>query len=134
AASLAAGIGGSAGVAISGAGAFSQNVILTHTNAFVDSSVVDSAGDVALEAKSTSAIQSTVAAASVAIGAGGSGGVGASIGVSISRNLIGWTPDDTRVPAEVQAYISNSSITADGTLGLSANASQTINSLVLAAS
>src|SRR5439155_2402859 len=64
AASLAAGIGGSAGVAISGAGAFSQNVILTHTNAFVDSSVVDSAGDVALEAKSTSAIQSTVAAAS----------------------------------------------------------------------
>ena len=134
AASLAVGSGGATGVGVSGAGAVSQNVFLTQTNAFIDSSIVGSAGNVELTAESSSEIQATVAAMSVGGGGGGTTGVGASIGVSVARNFIGWTPSGTSTPAEVQAYIAASSVTAAGSLTQTATASQSINALVLSAS
>ncbi|MBT7080527.1 MAG: hypothetical protein HN929_03510, partial [Chloroflexi bacterium] len=54
AAALAVGIGGT-GVAVSGAGAEASNVVLTKTKAYVDDSVLDSAADIAVIAKSLSA-------------------------------------------------------------------------------
>ncbi|MCX7200707.1 MAG: hypothetical protein NTW37_22665, partial [Proteobacteria bacterium] len=135
AASLAAGFGGSTGVAISGAGAVAQNVILTRTNAYGQNSLISSSDDVSLSASSTSSISSTVAAASLAIGGGGSTGVGVSIGVSVAQNFIGWTPGaSTSTPAQVQAYLKDSSVRADGDLTHSALARQTIQSVVLAGS
>jgi hypothetical protein len=134
AASFAAGFGGTAGVAFSGAGAVAQNVVLTCTNAFVDSSQVSSAGDVAISAASDSMITATVAAASVAMGGGGTAGVGVSIGIAVARNFIGWPPDGSDPRGEVQAYIRDSSVLAADDLVLTALASQTINSVVLAGS
>ena len=43
-------------------------------------------------------------------------GIGASIGVSVARNFIGWTPGGDEMPAEVQAYLKNTSVDADGDL------------------
>ncbi len=135
AASLAVGVGiGSAGIAVSGAGAVAQNVILTKTNAYGVNSVLDSDEDVTVSAASTSKISSTVVAASLAIGGGGAVGVGASIGISVARNFIGWTPDGTKTPAQVQAYLLNTSVAADGDLALTSWASQSINSVVFAGS
>lgn len=135
AASLAVGVGGSAGVGVSGAGAVAQNVILTKTNAYSFNSKLDSDDDVTVSAESKSKISSTVVAASVAIGGGGAAGVGASIGVSVARNFIGWTPGAaTETPAQVQAYLHNTSVAADGDLALTSVASQTINSVVFAGS
>ena len=124
AASLAVGVGGTAGIAVSGAGAVAQNVILTKTNAYGLDSVLDSAGDVTIGAASTSKISSVVVAASLAIGGGGAAGVGASIGISVARNFIGWTPDGTETPAEVQAYLKNTSVAADGDLTLTSLAAR----------
>ena len=134
AASLAAGFGGAAGIAVSGAGAVSQNVVLTHTNAFVDGSKITSAGDMTLNATSQSLITSLVVAASVAIGGGGSTGVGASIGIAVARNYIGCTPDDGKPRAALKAYVEDSTIHASGTLTLGSLAQQTIDSLVFAGS
>ena len=50
AAALSAGFGGTTGVAISGAGAVAQNVVLTKTNAYGQNSIITSADDVALSA------------------------------------------------------------------------------------
>lgn len=134
AASMAIGVSGSAGIAVSGAGAVAQNVILTKTHAYGLDSVLDSGGDVTLDAASKSKISSVVVAASLAIGGGGAAGVGASIGVSVARNFIGWTPDGTKTPAEVQAYLKNTSVDAEGDLKLTSRAAQTINCVVIAGS
>lgn len=135
AASLAVGVGvGSLGIAVSGAGAVAQNVILTKTNAYSDNSVLTSDDDVTVSAGSTSKISSTVVAASLGVGGGGAVGVGASIGISIARNFIGWRPDGTETPAQVQAYLDNTSVAAVGDLTLTSVASQTINSVVIAGS
>ncbi|HND54899.1 MAG TPA: hypothetical protein PLV92_20945, partial [Pirellulaceae bacterium] len=75
AASVAAGAGLAAGVAVSGAGAVSDNIVLTHTNAFIDNSQVTSARDLTLDAVSKSTMNATVVAASIALG-GGTAGVG----------------------------------------------------------
>ena len=53
AASIAAGFGGKAGVAFSGAGAFAQNVILSKTNTSIRNSNIISADDVLLSSTST---------------------------------------------------------------------------------
>ncbi|KAF0119392.1 MAG: hypothetical protein FD149_77 [Rhodospirillaceae bacterium] len=90
AASLAAGLGGTAGVGVSGAGADAGNTILSGTRAFIEDSTVISGGAVDLDAANTSTIEAVIAAASVAISGGGVAGVGASIGVSLARNIIGW--------------------------------------------
>src|SRR6185503_3395497 len=88
AASIAIGFG-QVGVAVSGAGASATNYILTDTNASIENSAILDADAVDVDAINNSAIAAVVAAASAAVG-GGQVGVGASIGVSLSRNLIGY--------------------------------------------
>ncbi|MFB3078361.1 MAG: hypothetical protein ACE1Y4_10175, partial [Lysobacterales bacterium] len=132
AASIAAGFGGKAGVAFSGAGAFAQNVILSKTNTSIRNSNIISANDVLLTSTSTQAISSAVVAASVAIGVGAKAGVGVAIGASVARNLIGYEWDFSSSPVEVRAYVEDSSINATGELKQTALANQTINSAVLA--
>ncbi|MFL5755287.1 MAG: hypothetical protein ACJ77N_03225, partial [Chloroflexota bacterium] len=93
AASLAA-AGAFVGVAVSGAGAWASNIILTRTNAHIDSSILKSTGAVAITASDTSSIKALILALSVAVG-GGAVGVGASIGLALAENLIGYDPDPT---------------------------------------
>ena len=90
---MAAGFGGTTGVAVSGAGAESTNIILTRANALAKNSHLHSAGGVSFEATMTGVIDAKVIAASVAVGAGGTTGVGASIGIAVARNFIGWEPN-----------------------------------------
>ena len=141
AASLAVGIGGgSAGVAVAGAGAVAQNVILSKTDAHAENSIIDSnrfngsGGAVTLNAESTSGISAVVVGASVAIGGGSYAGIGVSIGVAVARNFIGWTPDGNEAEGEVQAYLKDTSVDADGALSVTAFADQRIDSLVIAGS
>ncbi|MEA5569032.1 DUF4347 domain-containing protein [Anabaena sp. UHCC 0399] len=133
AASLAAGFGGTAGVAISGAGAAAVNTILTKTNAYIKGSVINSAGAVSLTATNSATIDATIAAVSLSAGVGGTAGVGVSIGAAVANNFIGYD-DNSRQPAEVQAYIQNSSVTAGGDLTLNATSGGTITAKVGAGS
>ncbi|MEZ6090103.1 MAG: hypothetical protein R3C05_19165 [Pirellulaceae bacterium] len=137
AASLAVGVGGSFGAGLSGAGADSTNVILTDTKAYIEESVIESAGAVDIDATSTSSVIATIVAASAAVGVGGSGGLGASIGASIARNYIGFddagTTDVDKV-SEIKAFVEDSSIDATGILSADAIADQTIGSTVFAGS
>ena len=134
AASIAASFGGTTGVAVSGAGAFAANVILTGTNAFIGSSDIAAAGAVTIGAADTSTISSAVVAVSAGISGGGTGGVGVSIGASLAWNLIGSDIYGNSLPGQVRAYAENSDITADGDLTLTAVSSQAVNSMVLAGS
>ena len=133
AASIAAGVGG-IGVAVSGAGAVAQNVVLTKTNAYIDGSKITGATNVDLDAAGTSSVVALIAAVSAAIGIGAGGGVGVSIGISIAQNLIGANPDGTTDAAEIQAYVHDSSISADGALTADAVGAESISALVVAMS
>ena len=86
AASLAAAVGSTVGVSVTGAGAVATNVVVTKVNAFVEDGDVDSAGDMTLAASSDAAIVATVASLSVAIG-GGTVGVGVALGASAGAEL-----------------------------------------------
>ena len=87
---------GSNGVAVGGGGAVALNEILGTNNAFVQSSTLDTSsspvGAVTIEASSTGAIQAFVLAVSVSVAVGDEAGVGVAIGISVARNLIGWSP------------------------------------------
>ncbi|MCA9220001.1 MAG: hypothetical protein KDA71_06710, partial [Planctomycetales bacterium] len=132
AASMAASFGGQTGLAVSGAGAVSRNVILTTSNALIDSSTI--AGiNIDLDSSNTSVITATVVSAAIAVGAGGTGGFGASIGLAIADNVIAGNENATD-SAEVLASIRNSSIHATGHLTLDAVSSAKIDSVVLAGS
>lgn len=133
AASIAAGGGGTAGITISGAGAAAINTILTKTNAFISSSNVTSAGAVTLSSTNGGTIDAKIAAVSVSAGGGGTAGVGVSIGSAVANNYIGYD-GSTRQPAEVQAYIQNSSVNAKGALSLTALNTATITAGVGAGS
>src|SRR6185503_13758500 len=96
--SIAGGSGTS--VAISGGGAFSQNVILTTTNAYVLDSNLEAGtalveGDIDIDAGSASSIDAFVLAASAAVAAGSGTSVAPSIGISLARNFIGWDPNSS---------------------------------------
>ncbi|MGI9210888.1 MAG: hypothetical protein ACR2HF_00260, partial [Methylococcaceae bacterium] len=138
AASAAVGLSASGtGLALSGAGAVAINTVNGGTDAVVQGSVVESAGDVILKARSDASISATIAAISAAVGAGMGSGIGASIGISVARNLIGEegfgaTGDDAI--ATVHALVVDSDVTAVGTLNLSATATRTIDALVIAGS
>ncbi|WP_231867055.1 hypothetical protein [Anabaena sp. 4-3] len=125
AASLAAGFGVAAGIALSGAGAESKNTILGKTNAYISNSVLDSASGVSLTAANSANIDAKIAATSASAG-GGAAGVGVAIGAAIANNFIGYE-GDTHNPAQVQAYLQNSSVMATGDLTLSAVANGNIN-------
>jgi hypothetical protein len=127
---------GNIGAGVSGAGAEATNVILTKTNAAIDSSVITSADKVSLDATSAGQVTANVLAAAVGIGGGSAGGLGVSIGASLARNLIGWTSADAAnpVPAEVRSTISSSSIAAAGALEQSATSAAGIDATVFAGS
>ena len=112
AASLAVGIGGTAGVSVSGAGAAALNTILTADEAYVLDSTLVADGAVSATAHDSASITATIAAASAAVGGGGTAGVGASLGVALARNFIGWDP--TLVSAQ---HTSDQTVTglSDGT-------------------
>jgi hypothetical protein len=134
AASVAAGFGGAAGVAVSGAGAVATNVILSDTNAYLSNSNTSVEGDIQIVATNTSDIAAVVGAISMAVSGGGSAGVGVSIGFSLAKNYIGYTPDGNAASAGVRAYVEDSSISATGHLIQTAISGQTINSIVFAGS
>ncbi len=129
---------GNNGVALSGGGAESENVILSTSNAFLENSVVTSGANVQLSSNNSSDITATVVAVSVALGFSKNFGLGISIGAAVSTNYIGYSAGsdvNDPTPAQVQAYAQNSSITATGNLTLSADASQeTIDAVVVAVS
>ena len=125
AASLAASVGGAAGVSVSGAGASANNTVAGTTEAFIAASIVNSAGSVSLSAVNTSGINATVAAASAAAASGGAAGVGAALGSSLATNTVAGT---------TQAYLSNSTLVSGGALSATATATQTISASVIAGS
>ncbi len=137
AASLAfAASGASGAAAISGAGAVSQNVILSQVNAYVDASrlgtPLQTVGTVAIAAHAGSAIGAFVLAA---VGSGANG-LGVAIGAAMARNDIGWEPNEesrTR-PAEVQAYLKDTSVHASGAVTLDAVNESMIDAVVIAGS
>jgi len=124
---------GAIGVAVSGAGATATNVILTATNAYLDGSTVVGANNVTLEATNSSTINATVLSVAASLG-GGIVGLSGSIGASTARNLIGSTISGAPSPEQVQTYVKNSAIRATGDLVQTANAVQTIDATVMAAS
>ena len=135
AAALSAGFGSTAGVAVAGAGAVAQNVVLSRVNAFIADSVITTQTDVDLSAESRSKIFSTVVAASLAVGGGSTAGVGASIGIAIARNMVGWKPFALQeTPAQVRTYIVDSQLNVSGNLTQSATSNQSIQSILVAGS
>ena len=134
AASLAASFGGTTGVSVSGAGAFSANAILGSTRAYVDDSSVTGAGDVTVCATGSAGITSLVASASAALGGGGTVGVGVSLGASVAWNFIGFELDGTESGAEISAYACDSIIDAGGRLAVTALSDQTVSATVFAGS
>jgi hypothetical protein len=134
AATIGVGAASQTGVALSGGGSESTNIILTKTNAYILGADLVTKGDVTLEARNTSDITAKVITGSLSVGAGGTTGVAASVGASLARNLIGWDKDGVYTPAEVQAYLKNSSLDTTGDLILSALASEAIDAVVVAGS
>ncbi|MFN5466550.1 MAG: hypothetical protein ACK5AM_00370, partial [Pirellulaceae bacterium] len=134
AASLAAGFGGVVGVAVSGAGADSTNIILTTTEAYADGSVIDSAADLIVNASNTSMVDALVIAASAAVSIAGKVGVGASIGAARAKNLIGFDKDGNREGSAVEAYLKDTSVLSANRLDIDAAAKMTVNAVVFAGS
>ncbi|ETR66004.1 MAG: hypothetical protein OMM_13383, partial [Candidatus Magnetoglobus multicellularis str. Araruama] len=83
AASIAASFGVLTSISISGAGAEAKNVILTQTNAHIANAALTIANDLDITASNESEIKALVLSASVGA---------ASVGVTIARNYIGWSP------------------------------------------
>jgi hypothetical protein len=134
AASIGASFGGTAGVAVSGAGAFAQNVINTKTNATIQNSTITATGEVKLDSVSDASISAIVGAVSAAVGVGGKAGVGVSIGAAIALNTIGSDQDGSVATSQVLAYVDQSKIDAAQSLTLSAMGKQNIDAIVLAGS
>src|SRR5205814_5688268 len=94
---VAVGIGGGigTGVALSGAGVYSENKIHTDVKAYIDgdgdNAATDgiTAGSVTISAVDGSGINAIAAAASLAAGLGISNGVAVSIGLSLAFNEVG---------------------------------------------
>src|SRR5206468_3576274 len=91
---------GTAGIAVSGAGVYTENRIETHIKAYIDGDGATgiSAASIVLNASDTSTIMASAGAASIAAGLGGTVGVGVSIGISLAINEIN---------NQVSAYIAN---------------------------
>jgi len=128
--SVGIGGGGEAGIAVSGAGVYTENRIETHIKAFIDgdgASGIDAAS-LSLLASDISTITASAGAASIAAGLGGEIGVGISIGISLAINEIN---------NQVASYIANANNqvkTTTGGITISASESATIDALSLAAS
>ena len=110
--------------------------MLTKTNAHITSSTIGSStqdvGIVDLDAESTGSVNAVVGAVAASVALSGSAGIGLAIGASLASNRIGYDTNDNADAAEVQAYISNSSVFASGALTLDAKSEQTIDAVVFA--
>ena len=127
-----AGDGTGNSAAVSGGGAISLNSVVTNVNAFGQDSSITAGGGVTLKAEDSSQITATVITVAVSATDGQSAG-SASLGAAISRNFVGYNLDGTAAPAEVRAYLTNTSVSAGGVLSLDADTSgMQINSIVVA--
>ena len=124
---------GAAAVSFALAGADVDNVILSKTNAYVDNSVLDSGGNVILTAKDTSTINAMVGGDALAASAGGIAG-SVAVGFAVAQNMIGYQANGTENASQVQAYVQDSSISADSGLSLEADDKAMITAEVFAAS
>ena len=131
AAAVALGGGGTVGIALSGAGADATNVILGETNAYANASSITTTGSLSLDAENTSGISATVGGAAASLAAGTVSG-SAAVGAALARNLVGWEPDGTRKASLIEAYLTDTSVTAGGSLAETANANETITAEVFA--
>ncbi|MEN9773450.1 MAG: hypothetical protein RL322_520, partial [Pseudomonadota bacterium] len=125
--SVAASVGGSVGVALSGAGGSATNRINSETQAFIRDTVgegVRADGDITVSAFDLAEIYSSVMAVSVAAAFGTFGG-SLSIGVSVADNVIAGA---------VRAYADRAVVEAEGTLSLLAAARPSIESYSTAVS
>jgi len=127
--------GGTAGLAISGAGADAHNVIVGDTKAYVIDSRLSVAKDLNVTATQQDTITSNVVGASVAGSVGASGGAALSIGVSLAHSYIGMSEDGkTANTSEVQAYVRNSELQVAEDMVLNASFTPYVKSEVLAIS
>ena len=133
AATLGLAIGGSTGLAVSGAGALAFNQIRSNTVAELAYGDAVAAGDVTVTAANTASIVSTVAAASLAVGAG-STGLGASIGFAVARNWIGYDSDSDTARTVTRATVRDAGVNALGDVDVRSMAEQRISALVLSGS
>ena len=109
------------------------NAINTTTNASISGSSVTSAATAITLAASLPTglnIDAKVLAAALSVGIG-AGGIGAAIGVALARNLIGSHPDGSAGSAQVEAFITNSNVTATDALQQLATSSATITAEVV---
>ena len=126
-------LAGGVGIAISSSGVLglaagvsvASNEIENTTEAYVDSSHVNSAGDVNLTATSTPMIEALTIGVAVAAATGGLGGIAGS-GAGAGS---GDTVEDT-----VKAYIDNSSLSSAGATSVSSTDSPTIQTIAGAVS
>ena len=123
AAALAASVG-IIGVAISGAGAASENTIHTATTVLADHMTLYAAADIDFTAESSATILSTVISAAVSLG-GGVVGAATSIGASLAKNTIGSTAQDG-----VFALSNGAVLTAAGDVSFAASMSSRIEATV----
>ncbi|MDP6722242.1 MAG: hypothetical protein QGF59_26495, partial [Pirellulaceae bacterium] len=103
--SIAVALGGDLGIALSGGGSESTNILLRNILAFITgpTKATATSGNVQVNSTDDSTVLAEV----------GSGSVGAaSIGVALARNYIGWEDGDTKGTDKLQASISSSTITA----------------------
>ncbi len=112
AASIAAGFGGSGGIGLSGAGATSTNVIMTDTNAYIQDSVVTSAGGVDLDANTTSSVIATIIAASAGVGVGADAGVVLPLVRPCHATSLALTTAEARTPTRLRPRKPTSGIPA----------------------
>lgn len=126
--SIAGGAGG--GISISGAGASASNDIFGETQAYIETSQVDSASSVSATASDTSDIDATVVAVAVSGAGGAGGGIGVALGAAFAFNNIGSSSNRQAV----RSFVKNSGITTTGAMNLSATGNMTINSEVGAGS
>ena len=128
--------GGGAGVGVAGGGSTALNQITAKTDAYIQNSQLGSvgtplAGGVTVLATDSSQITATevVIAASVAIG--GDVGVGVAIGVAVAENTIN---NGSSSQGEVEAYVTTSSVWANGLLDVEATSSEHVDAEVIAVS
>ncbi len=124
----------SSGLSVSGGGAVSLNSVRTDVNAYGQDSSITAGKDVTLNAENDSQITSTIVTIAAGANSGQTSG-SASLGASVSENLVGYGLDGTADPMEVRAYLNNTGVSAGGALNLNANtAGMQINSTVFAGS
>ncbi len=128
---------GDTAVAVSGGGAFSNNVITSTTAATITGGSIASGtsaiaiGDVSVAASNHASILSTIIANSVSIGAGGEAGVGVAIGAAEATNWIGFDSSG-RSAAATTAVIDGATVHADGNVNVHATSDETIQTVVVA--